>query len=191
MDTNQKMKIDHILETQVELKNAWLDYWQSYSSFGTWQFWVSISLLIIPLIALYVFMDKKRAILLGFYGYNVHAWSIYIDDFSVYHDLWFYPYKFLPILPMSVALDASLIPVLYILMYQFTSNNKKNYYLYLLGLSMGMAFVYKPIMEALGLFQLHRGTTPIHLFIAYLTVGLIAKVITNLFLFFVKTYKEK
>ena len=38
-------------------------------------------------------------------------------------------------------------------------------------------------MEALGLFQIERGANYVHLFLGYLLVGILAKQITNLFLF--------
>ena len=183
MDNNQLQQIKDLKQTELHHSKEWLNYWMKYSSFDNWHFWVVLALLIIPLILLFFFMDKKKSLLLGFYGYNVHIIFTYIDSYGANNTFWFYPYKVFPILPANITLDVSLIPVSYILVYQWSLNHHKNYYLCIFGLSVGLAFVFKPIMEALRLFQFDRGANFFHLFLGYILVGVAAKQVTNLFLF--------
>lgn len=191
MGTDQVKFIHKIQDIQSKLLNNSIDYWQEYSSFGTWQFWVVLSFFILPLIAIYVFIDKKRALLLGFFGFNVHVWFTYIDLLGGINNFWFYPYKIFPFFATSFALDVSLIPMLYMFVYQWTLNHMKNYYLYILILCGVLAFVFKPILSMLDLFELNKGTNYFHIFLAYILVALLSKIITNIFIYFQQTSYRK
>ncbi|TWI55872.1 CBO0543 family protein [Halalkalibacter nanhaiisediminis] len=182
MNVTQQIQIEHIKATQLELTNLWYNYWQQFSDLSTWPFWVNLGFFVIPLIALYIVIDRRKAFLLGFFGFNVHVWFTYIDALGVSMDWWFYPYKILPVLPVSFALDASFVPVVYMLIYQWTINHNKNYYLYTLGLCLFLAFVFKPILTAFNLFTLNGDMSYIHLFLAYVTIAIISKIITNIFI---------
>ncbi|MCD8509312.1 MAG: hypothetical protein LRY73_05140 [Bacillus sp. (in: Bacteria)] len=103
------------------------EYWNAYSNMGTWQFWLVILMLILPLIALFLYMDKRKALLLGFFGLNYHVWFHYTNAIGIIYGLWEYPYELLPFLP-SFALDASLVPVLFMFLYQWCMNREKNVY---------------------------------------------------------------
>ena len=188
MDFNQK---EHIEKTQLEQSDAWYEYWQQYSDWSTWEFWVNLGFLVVPLILLYILIDKKKALLLGFFGYNVHVWFTYIDAFGGSKALWFYPYKVLPILPVNFALDVSLIPVVYMLVYQWTLNHGKNYYLYITGLCLILSFIFKPLMTTFGFFKLNEGANYFHLFLGYLLIAIISKLITNIFIFMERRSKLK
>lgn len=183
---NQTDFLNKIKDLELKHSNAWFEYWKTYSNFSTWQFWVNLVLLLLPLVALYFFIDKKRALLLGFFGLNVHIWFTYIDAFGVTQGFWIYAYKLFPVLPTNFALDVALVPVIYILVYQWTLNNNKNFYLYLVILSLFFAFVFKPLFSVLGLFEFSRGGNYFYLFLGYVAIGLISKLLTNLFIYFEK-----
>jgi hypothetical protein len=191
MDKQQLQQIKELKQVELHQSKEWLNYWQDYSSLNHWQFWVALALLVIPLILLLLFMDKRKSLLLGFYGYNVHVFFTYIDTIGANNDYWFYPYKVFPILPSSFSLDASLIPVCYMFVYQWTLNRNKNYYIYMIGLSVFFALIFKPILEALRMFQIERGANFFHLLLGYLLVGVIAKLVTNFFLFLQRKSHDK
>src|SRR5699024_6153519 len=73
--------------------------------------------------------DKSKALLLGFFGLNYHVWFSYTNSIGVGLGLWEYPYHVIPFLP-SFSLDAALVPVCFMLLYQWTLNHNKNIYLY-------------------------------------------------------------
>jgi hypothetical protein len=181
MNKSQINDLQKLKEIQLELSSGWIDYWHRYSSFDTWQFWVNVAMLLIPLVVLYFTIDRKRAFHLGFFGFNIHVCAAYIDGFATRHGLWEYPFKAIPFLPISFGLDTSLIPVVYILLYQWTIKNKKNYYLYAVIISALFSFVFKPILSAHHLIELGNGINYLHLFPAYLIVAFISKWITNVF----------
>jgi hypothetical protein len=185
LSPDQSKYLANLNQMQINASYAGIDYWQRYS-FGTWQFWVNVAMLILPLVMLYFLIDRKKALLLGFFGFSVHILFTYIDSFGASFGLWNYPFKALPLLPVSFALDVSLVPVSFMLLYQWTLNNNKNYYVYFIGLSVVFAFIFKPIMTSLGLFQLNRWAHYYHLFLGYMIISVLSKWITNLFLHFLK-----
>jgi hypothetical protein len=183
MEKEQLESYEKIKALQEQLTQLQTEYWHSYSSLGTVQFWVIFLLFFVaPLIALYFFIDRKKIFLLGFYGFNIHVWFGYIDTWGSKHGLWGYPYQLIPFLPGNLSLDTALIPVVFILVYQWTLRYNKNYYLYTLGLSLFLSFIFKPLLTLHHLFELHKGVNFLHLFIAYCVIFLFAKIITNLFL---------
>ncbi|MEG9294816.1 CBO0543 family protein [Mangrovibacillus sp. Mu-81] len=191
MSESQQTMLTSLKNVQRIQTELWTSYWQQYSDFGDWQFWVLAALFVLPLIVLFFAIDKRKALLLGFYGYNVHVFFTYVDAIGANMIKWFYPYKIFPILASSVSLDVSLVPVTYMFVYQFTLNHSKNYYLFMLLLSAIFAFVFKPLLVAIGLFELSSGTNYFSLFIGYVLVGLIAKWITNLFVYFEKKAHQR
>ena len=183
MGSKQVQKIKELKQLEIHISKEWFNYWKDFSNLSDWHFWVVLAILVVPLIVLFFYIDRNKSLLLGFYGYNVHVFFTYIDALGADKAYWFYPYKVLPILPGSLTLDVSFVPICYMFMYQWTLNNKKNYYFYMVGLSVSFAFIIKPVMEALHLFQIERGANFLHLFLGYLLVGIIAKQITNLFVY--------
>ncbi|AYA75836.1 hypothetical protein DOE78_10510 [Bacillus sp. Y1] len=183
---NQSDHIEKIKDKQLDFTDSLAIYWREYSSYDTWQFWVCVAALVLPLIVLYFKIDRTKALLLGFYGYSIHIFFTYEDIIGANKTFWFYPYKILPVLSANLSLDISLIPVTYMLVYQWVIKNHKNYYLYMIALSAFFAFLFKPLCETLGLFQLDRGANYFHIFLAKFLVAVIAKKITDLFIHFEK-----
>lgn len=182
MTAPQAALLKKITFAQAEISASWVEYWKTYT-YGTWQFWANTMLLVLPLIVLFIFLDRRRALLLGFYGYSVHVIFTYIDAFGSSHALWEYPHKAIPLLPMNFALDVSFVPVSYMLLYQWVLNHNKNYYLYAIGLSGFFAFIFKPLLNAVEMIQFYNQGSYELLFIGYVLVCCGAKWITNLFIF--------
>ncbi|MBD1382022.1 hypothetical protein IC621_17475 [Bacillus sp. IB182487] len=173
-------KVRSFTEETTQLRT---DYWYDYSNLSTWQFWVILLFMfIVPLVVLYFFIDRKKIFLIGFYGFNIHVWFGYIDSWGNNKGLWGYPYELIPLIPGSLSLDAALIPILFMLVYQWTHHHRKNYYLYSIGLSLILSFVLKPILVMHNLFVLHKWVHYYHFFIAYCLVFLFSKLITNIFI---------
>lgn len=187
MTTNQMEQLNQIRNFETGATSTWVTYWLHYSHMGTWQFWFIVALLIGPLVALYYLMDRRKALLLGFYGFAVHMLFSYIDLFGTKNGLWEYPYKAFPVVPVNVALDTSFVPVVYMLMYQWALNRNVNYYVVLTGVSIVFAGVIKPIFTVLNLFQMYNGMNYFYLFIGYLLIMLVSKWLTNVFIWLQRT----
>jgi len=186
---DQLKQLEQIIHAEIEQKNRVFDYWQTYSDFTNWQFWLVVALFAIPLVLLILFIDRRRVFLLGFYGYSVHVFFGYTDIIGVDRGIWQYPYKLFAFLPSSFTLDASLVPVIYMLYYQYLLNRGKNYYLWMLPLCFLLAFFMKPLMVGIGLFHFHEKENFLLLFAGYVFTALIAKWLTDLFVFLSKSTK--
>ncbi|MEQ6376555.1 hypothetical protein RZN25_06900 [Bacillaceae bacterium S4-13-56] len=186
MTKGQQQLFDKINSLQKEVTQLQEEYWWSYINIDSWQFWVMLLMLVIPLVVLVLVLDKQKLFLLLFYGYSVHILFGYIDSFGTHNDFWSYPYFLTPFFTYSVSLDVSLVPVAFILTYQWTLNRNKNFYLYSLLLSAFLSFIFKPILVAADLFVLFGQTNYFHLFLIYCLIFLLARLMTNFFLFLQK-----
>lgn len=167
MDKGQAQHFEHIRQAKIEESETIYRYWLHYSNVDTWQFWLLIGLFVVPLVVLLWKIDRSKALLIGFFGLNVHVWFGYIDTFGVEHGMWGYPYKMIPFLPESITLDTSLVPVSFMLLYQWCLNTRRNFYLFGVALCGAYSFILKPIMVQLDLFQMYRGMNFVYLFLLY------------------------
>ncbi|KKI91280.1 hypothetical protein WQ54_15790 [Bacillus sp. SA1-12] len=185
MTSEQIEHFEQIEKYSDKLTNSQVYFWKHYSSWETWQFWFLLVVFVLSLIILYLLIDKRKALLLGFYGMNIHMWLSYFDDMAIENGLWKFPYKIVPFFP-GFAIDAAFAPVIFILVYQWTLNRNKNYYIYAVSLSVFIAFLWRPFLSTLGLFRIYNGINYIYLFLGLLTVMLVSKWITNIFVHFQK-----
>lgn len=125
MQEEQIEQFNNIRSMKEQVTQLEMDYWQSYSYLDTWQFWIAIAMVVIPLIILFFTIDRQRTLLIGFFGFNYHVWFMYFDTTGIKLGLWEYPYQALPYLP-SFSMDAALT---FMLLYQWTINQQKNVYL--------------------------------------------------------------
>ena len=183
MVSDQQDLFHQMVKQTVHLAHLHEKYWALYSGPGTWQFWLVFLLFIIPLVILYFRIDRKKILLMGFYGFNIHVWFGYIDYIGTNHGWWNYPYHLIPFL-RSFVLDGSLIPITFMLVYQWTINHKKNYYLYSFLTAAVLAFIFKPILRVLGLFTVE--VRYVDLFLVYCIVLIFSRIITSFFLYISK-----
>ncbi|MGV3487229.1 MAG: CBO0543 family protein [Tuberibacillus sp.] len=183
MVISQPEMYQEFVKKTVEMAKLNEKYWALYSNPGTWQFWIAFLMLVVPLIILYFRLDRKKILLLGFYGYNIHVWFGYLDYIGTNQGWWGYPYHLIPFL-RSFVLDGSVVPVTFMLVYQWTINHKKNYYLYSFITAFVFAFIFKPILHEFGLFSLN--VRYVDLFLVYCIVILISRMITSIFLYISK-----
>ncbi len=166
----------------MEIANRTYDYWMLYSHPGTWQFWTLLLLFVLPLVALFFFLDRRRALLIGFFGFNIHVWHTYVDLLGTNYGRWAYPYRLFPFMPESVVIDSSLVPVAFMYVYQWTLIRGKNFYGYAAALSLFFAFLVKPALITFGLFEMYAGMNVVLLWISFLFVAVVSKWITDVFL---------
>lgn len=185
MGDKQKEYLNQIRSMAEELSQLQIEYWKLFSDLEHWQFWVVVMMLVVPLIVLFISINKDKTLLLGFFGLNYHIWFAYVNSIGINLGLWEYPYQILSFIP-SFALDASLVPVSFMLLYQWTLNHKKNIYLYSILLSGFFAFILKPILVNFHFFHMFKGVNYFHLFLFYVLFFVVSKLITNLFLWLQK-----
>jgi uncharacterized membrane protein YecN with MAPEG domain len=85
-------------------------------------------------------------------------------------------------------MTASVIPVAFMLLYQYCTNKGKNFYIYTIILSLIFAYGLGSISKYLELFKMRKGTTLTYLFLIDIAVAFIAYWFTK---FFLKLRREK
>ena len=185
MGEEQLEELSRLNELQKELTIGWIKYWNQYSSYNDWHFWLLVVLTVLPLVVLFFFIDRRRMFHLGFLGFSVHILHSYVDVAAVQFVKWTYPYKLIPIFPISFAFDASFIPVTCMLVYQWTLNHKKNFYLYATIPAFFFAFIAKPLLVAIDISKPGTGGGGLKayfiLFISHLIIFYVSKWITDFF----------
>ncbi|UOE58023.1 CBO0543 family protein [Cytobacillus oceanisediminis] len=176
-----------IMGMQRDSHLALTEYWKQYELYTSFEYWLMAAFLIAPLIILFFKIDKEKIFLVGFYGYSIHIMFGYHDLLGRNLGYWNYPIPLIPHIP-GLALDSSLVPVIFMLIYQWTLNHQKNFYLYSLLAAAIMSFVFKPMLVSLGIFELQGKANYLYLFISYIIVFLFAKFATAVFLWAQKKY---
>ncbi|ENH96126.1 hypothetical protein J416_12432 [Gracilibacillus halophilus YIM-C55.5] len=154
-----------IFQKNDELHRLFVDYWYDYSNIFTWQFWTAVILFIGPLIILIFTVDRKRLFEVFLFGYTIHMLWTYADFYLETHNLLIHPYFLSPTLPFGINMTASLLPVSFLLLYQYCTNRGKNFYVYGLLLCFLFGIVFATVSDMLDLLMFHKWMNQLYLFI--------------------------
>jgi hypothetical protein len=75
---------------------------------------------------------------------------------------------------MALNMTASALPVGFLLLYQYCTNNKKSFYLYTLILSAVFAFGFATLEAELGLLEFNKGMNQIYIFLIDIVIVFIS-----------------
>ncbi|WP_017754021.1 hypothetical protein [Calidifontibacillus oryziterrae] len=190
MEHNRVEQFDKIVKTIRDGYRALTEYWLEWSIYTAFEFWLMVLLFIASLAFVLIKIDKEKIFLIGFYGYSIHMTIGYLDMYGRNMGFWNFPFPLIPGLP-GLVLDSSIVPVIFMMVYQWTLNHNKNYYLYSFLTACFFAFIFKPSMEAIGVLKLYGKANYFHLLIVYVTAFLISRFLTNLFLWLQKKYSKQ
>lgn len=189
MSATRLQKFDKAVQLREDSTDLFTEIWKEYSLYLTLEYWIMAAILVVPLLFLLIKIDKNKLFLICFYGYTFHVVLAYGDIFGMNSGYWHYPFQLIPLLP-SISIDASLFPVSFMLIYQWTLNQNKKYYLYSIIACGVFAFVFKPLLVALGLFRLYDWVNYFYLFMGYFLISIVAKFMTDVFLWMQKKYSH-
>ncbi|MDQ0232327.1 hypothetical protein [Metabacillus malikii] len=178
---DQQQLYTRIEEQKEQLLNSLTDYWKAYSGMDTWYFWVNLACVILPLIILLFTIDKKRIFEISFFGYSVHILWANIDSILSLNNYMVHPHTISFLFPVGITMTAVVLPVAFMLMYQYCSNNSKNFYIYMVILSLIFAFVVAPISNMLDLLNLHNGMNYFYLFLIDIVITFASYMLTKFF----------
>lgn len=170
-----------IYEKKEQLASLLENHWQLYSNMSTWFFWANLLTFVVPLIILYFLVDRKRIFEISFFGYSIHIIWVTIDGFLTDNNYFNHPHSLSYVLPEGITVTAVLFPVVFMLIYQYCTNNDKNFYIYSIIGAFIFAFGYGSFAVAVEMLRMHEGMNLIYLFIIDAVVVLIAFGMTNLF----------
>lgn len=89
MNDQQRSFFDRLVSIQEKYTKEAQEYWSLYSNIDSWQFWVVLLMLVVPLIVLYFTIDRKRIFIIGFFGFAVHMLFFYADATGIRFGLWY------------------------------------------------------------------------------------------------------
>ena len=177
-----------INESSKKVTSLMYSYWHEHSDWGNWQFWVLLLCLLVPLVVLLIKLDRNRTFEILFFGYTVHMLWTYTDLALIRQGYIDHYYFLMPFLPQAFGITASLLPVSFMLLYQYCINQEKPFILWTTGLSAIFAFCFAPIEKFIGLVSIFKGFNIVHIFFLDIAISMVAYGMTN---FFVRTYKAR
>ena len=146
----------------------------------TWQWWLLVVLLIMPWILWWHVVDKERLSTIVLLGMFVLATSSWMDELGCELILWHYPYKLTPVYPQLVPINYAIMPVTYMLIYQYFSSWRS--YITAMTINAALfAFVAEPTLHYLGMYEMLKWqyyySFPIYIIIAVSHRWLLEKVL--------------
>jgi len=117
----------------------------------TWQWWLLVFAVIVPWIVWCYIVDRKRLTPICLFGVFVLATCSWMDDLGTDLILWYYPYKLLPIYPQIVPVNYAVLPVTYMLIYQYFPS-WRSFIKALLIMAALFSFVAEPALSYLGMY---------------------------------------
>lgn len=153
--------LDHLSKTEYQ-------YWLENTLF-TFHWWFLITLLILPWFAWWKLVDKKRLFEIMSLGYMVFFIALIFDELGTELLLWGYRYRVTPLLHALIPYDFTVLPVVYMLFYQWFKT-WKSYFWSHVGLSLVFAFIAEPILQWMNIYEQyhwkHIYSFPIYVLIA-------------------------
>lgn len=119
----------------------------------TFRWWILVFVTITPWIIWYMLLNKQRTKEILLYGMFTSMLMTYIDGIGTDISLWSYPVQLIPFLPRLLPLDFSLLPVLFMVIYQYTKS-WKSYILSHLVIGSISSFIIIPFAIKIGLYKL-------------------------------------
>jgi hypothetical protein len=117
----------------------------------TWQWWVSLAMIIIPWIIWGIFRNRENTARLFSAGLLVMVLSEILDTLGVSFGKWAYPVKVVPVATLNFSYRLSVLPVFVMLLLQY----KPNFNRYLKAVFFGAlsAFIGMPILAKFDLYK--------------------------------------
>lgn len=170
--------LNKIMDTVKQVKDLNFEHWLKHEVL-TWQWWLAVALLILPLLVWWHFVDKKRLLEISFFGSFVVTLTIIMDVTGSELLLWFYPIRILPQSPLLFPVDIVDLPVVLMLIYQ--RYEKWGKFLFVNAIASAiMSFVLEPGAIYIGMYKMISWKY-IYSFPLYILIAVIAKVLTDFF----------
>lgn len=142
-----------IYQLRSELWQVLLADWKS--DMATVKYWGMVGFIVITYAVWYLLTDKRRLVDLLLYGSLIAVMRELLDLFGVTSGLWIYKIRILPLSPSVLLMDWTIVPLIYMLVQQYSPNWRQFFVWNTLGTGM-IAGVILPVLSALDILQLMR-----------------------------------
>jgi len=162
---------EQLAEMMRLVSQARIEHWLG-KDFGSWRWWVLLALLIVPWYIWYRLVDKKRIVEFVLFGLILMGFTVTLDELGFVLSLWNYPVDVIPIFPRLTSIDYTVVPIIYMLTYQYFST-WKSFFWALVVISSVFSFVVEPIIVYLGFYVLIKWLY-LYSLIVYIVMGLLS-----------------
>lgn len=173
---NEQELTHQIIQIKTFYKELSMEHWVNYE-FLTWQWWIGVACIILPLLLWWKFVDKRRLLELVVFGFSINILATFLDVVGSELLLWNYTLRILPQIPLLFPVDFVIVPIFYMLVYQ-RYTNWKHYLLASTILAIALAFVAEPIAVYIGQYQLISWKF-IYSFPIYIVLASLGKLFAN------------
>jgi hypothetical protein len=168
-----------LVQIQSVFTDMRMEHWLHHTLF-TWQWWLLVALFIAPWIVWKILIDKKRFTAIILLGMFVLATVSWMDDLGTDLILWYYPYKLLPVYPQLIPINYAVLPVTYMLIYQYF-HLWRSYITAIAIMAAFFSFVAEPALVYLGMYKVLKWqfyySFPIYLIVGITHRWLVEKVL--------------
>lgn len=144
--------IDNIFENLKEIRlledklyhlelNGWLK-----NEFLTWEWWILVVFLVVPWVIWAKLVKRDIILEILLFGTVIILTTTLLDVVGVQYSFWDYPIALLPIIPRAFAFDFSMVPVAYMLLYQYF-RTWKSFILAQIIMALTYAYIGEPFCE--------------------------------------------
>lgn len=148
----QYPSFEDIHKARETLRDLFLSHWLHDEMFS-WRWWLNLILTLVPWFVWWQFVDKKRIFELLTFGFFIAIISGLLDAAGVNFVVWEYKVRLLPMVPPLFPMDITILPVSYMLIYQYC----KRWKTYMLGLALmsaAFAFIFEPLLVMMKIYML-------------------------------------
>jgi len=168
--TNQMIQIK-LLHKQLSM-----EHWVNYEVF-TWQWWIGVACVVIPLLLMWKLVDKRRLLEIIAFGFMLNILATFLDVVGSELLLWNYTLRIIPQIPLLFPVDFVLVPIFYMLIYQ-RYIAWKQFLIASTILALALAFVAEPLAVYIGQYQLIHWKF-IYSFPIYIVLAIFCKFFAN------------
>ncbi|MBM6617867.1 CBO0543 family protein [Bacillus suaedaesalsae] len=175
MNTNVKIAIKLVNQHHQNVTqdiNQWLN-----NELFTWNWWVLLAFALLPWMVWFKFKERKILIESILVGTIAIIPTTYLDAIGLDLKFWTYPVQFIPLGARALPFDMSMVPVAYMLLYQFF----KTWRAFIIGLLIMatlFAFIGEPVSKAMNLIYYLKWKY-YYSFFYYIILGLFIKWFVN------------
>lgn len=167
-----------IVNLRKLLYNVKFNDWINNDIF-TIRWWILLSALILPWFIWFLLVDKSRLKEMLFYLLSTSGIAILLDEIGASLTMWIYPVEVIPVLPRMITVNYSMVPIIFVLIYQHFPKWKSFIYANII-LSFTFSFILEPILVWMNLYDLvtwkYIYSVPTYLFAAILLKLFIEKI---------------
>lgn len=164
-----------ISTTKSQLHNYIMAKWLAEDVFST-RWWFMIAGIVLSYIVVFWILDKRRYTELLFFGSLVTVTSLVYTILGSNLDLWSYNIRILPTTPSPFLYDLTIIPLYYMLVYQY-SPDWKRFLLWNAVLAGLISFAFYPALLVFDIVNFSNGWIPAYFFPFIFISSLIARVV--------------